>query len=72
MSKAAIMKDKAKLIGLPKQVVVKVLRASAAFEALQDELEDYLIASQASLVTTLRRARRQHLTGKTRPFLFPR
>ena len=58
-------------VNLPKQVVVKVLKASAAFEALHDELEDYLIASRPALVKKLRRARREHLTGKTHPFILP-
>ena len=59
-------------INLPKQVVVKVLKASVAFEALHDELEDYLIASRPALVKKLRRAHREHLAGKTRPFVAPR
>ncbi len=62
----------AQTVKLPKQVVVKVLRASAAFEAVYEELEDYLIASQPALVRGIRRARREHLTGKTQPFRFPR
>ncbi len=61
-----------KTISLPKGVVVKVLKASAAFESLHDELEDYLIASQPALVRKLRQARREHLAGKTRPFVSPR
>lgn len=59
-------------VSLPKQVVVKVLKASAAFEALHDELEDYLIASRPTLVRALRRARREHLAGQTRLFVPPR
>jgi len=57
-------------VSLPKHVMVKVLRASAAFEALHDELEDYLLATQPALIKALRRARREHLTGKARPFTF--
>jgi len=59
-------------VTLPKRIVVKVLSASAAFEALHEELEDYLIASQPALVKKLRRAHREHLAGKTRPFPTPR
>ncbi len=55
-------------VNLPKRVVESVLRVSVAFEALHDELEDYLIANQPALVKKLRRARREHLAGKTRPF----
>ncbi len=70
MIKAAT-KHQREIISLPKQVVVKVLKASRAFEALHDELEDYLIASQPSLVNKLRRARHEHLSGKAHPFVFP-
>ena len=59
-------------ISIPKHMVIKVLRASATFESLHEELEDYLIAHQPALVKTLRRARREHLQGKTRPFIAPR
>lgn len=58
-------------VTLPRQVVEKVLNASEAFVALQEELEDYLLAHQPGLVKKLRRARREHLAGKTRPFIFP-
>ena len=59
-------------VNLPRRVVEKVLSASAAFEALHEELEDYLIAKQPTLLKKLRRSRREHLAGKTRPFVFPR
>jgi hypothetical protein len=60
-----------KTVSLPQRVVEKVLSASVAFEALHEELEDYLIASQPALVKKLRQARREHLAGKTRPFVSP-
>ncbi len=59
------------MITLPRQVVVKVLLASNAVVAFQDELEDYLIGHQPALLKKLRQARREHLAGKTRPFTFP-
>ncbi len=58
-------------ITLPKRVVEQVLHASEAFAALHDELEDYLIARRPALVKKLRHARREHLAGKTKPFVFP-
>ena len=58
-------------ISLPKQMVEKVLKVSLAFEDLPEELEDFLIAQQPALLRTLRRARREHLAGKTRPFIAP-
>ena len=56
---------------LPRRVVEQVLHASEAFVLLQDELEDYLLARQSPLIKKLRRARREHLAGKTKPFIFP-
>lgn len=56
---------------LPRGVVVKVLRASEAFEAFHEELEDYLMAHHPALVKRLRKARREHLAGHTRPFVVP-
>ena len=58
-------------VSLPRRVVEKVLFASVAFEALHEELEDYLIANRPTLVKKLRRARREHLAGNTRPYIFP-
>ena len=58
-------------VTLPRRVVEQVLHASEAFAALQDELEDYLLARQPALLKRLRQARREHLAGKTRPFVLP-
>ena len=58
-------------ITLPKRVLEEFLHASEAFASLQDTLEDYLIAHQPNLLKKLRQARREHLAGKTRPFVFP-
>ncbi len=58
-------------ITLPRQVVQRVLDASEAFALLHDELEDYFISRNARMVKKLRRARREHLGRKTRPFIFP-
>ena len=56
-------------VTLPKKVVEKVIDASEAFLALHDELEDFLISQQPALIKKLRQARREHLAGKTRPFV---
>lgn len=59
-------------VTLPKRFVEHMVKVSVQFETLHDELEDFLIARQPSLVKKLRRARQEHLAGKTRPFVFPR
>lgn len=58
-------------VNLPKRVVDQVIKVSVAFEALHDELEDYLIARNPALVKKLRRAHREHLAGNARPFIPP-
>ena len=62
------MEKTTQTVTLPRRVLEQVLRVSSDFETLQGELEDYLIASQPALVNRLRRARREHLTGRVRPF----
>ena len=57
-------------VTLPRRMVQQVLQASETLAVLQEELEDYLIAHQPSLLKKLRQARREHLAGKTRPFVF--
>jgi hypothetical protein len=59
-------------VTLPKSLLVKVLRASREFEAVQEELEDLLISRNQQMLKILRRARRDHLKGKTRPWTPPR
>ena len=56
---------------VPKQVIEHVLHATEAVMALHDELEDYLIAHHPGLLKQMRQARREHLAGKTRPFIPP-
>ncbi len=58
-------------ITLPRRVVEHFLQASQELTALQDELEDYLIARQPRVLKKLRRARREHLAGHTKPFIVP-
>ena len=58
-------------VTLPTRMVQQVLQASEALTLLQEELEDYLMTHQRGLMKKLRKARREHLAGKTRPFVFP-
>lgn len=57
-------------VTLPRRMVQQVLQASETLTMLREELEDYLLAHQPGLVKKLRQARREHLAGKTRPFVF--
>lgn len=58
-------------ITLPTRVIEQVLQTSEDLILLHDELEDYLITHQPSLLKKLRKARREHLAGRTRPFALP-
>ncbi len=53
---------------VPAELVNKFLRASQALDELHDAFEDFLILHNPALLRRLRRARRQQLSGKTRPW----
>ena len=56
------------MVQVPAEVFDKFLRASRALDELHDAMEDFLIAHNPALLRKLRRARREDLAGKTRPF----
>jgi len=55
-------------VEVPREILNKLLRASRIVEEIQDAMEDFLIAHNPALLRKLRRARREDLAGKTRPF----
>ena len=52
-------------VEIPVNLFSKWLRASKALEEWRDAFEDFLIASNPRLLRELRRARQEHLAGKT-------
>ncbi len=58
----------AQAVQVPTELVRRFVDASEAFDELQDAFEDFLIAHNPKLLRELRKARREHLAGKTRPF----
>ena len=54
---------------VPKHMIEEVLHATEAVMVLHDDLENYLIAHHPGLLKKLHHARREHLAGKTRPFV---
>ncbi|HEV2382603.1 MAG TPA: hypothetical protein VG206_22780 [Terriglobia bacterium] len=52
----------------PAELFQKFIRAEEAIEDLRDAFEDYLIAQNPRLLRKLRKARREDLSDKTRPF----
>ncbi|MBE0480913.1 MAG: hypothetical protein IBX68_08030 [Dehalococcoidia bacterium] len=57
----------AETMEVPVSLLKKIAEAARAFEELEDELEDYLLASDSELITGLRQARADHVSGKVRP-----
>lgn len=57
-----------RVVQIAVELLKKLDRASEALVDLRDAFEDYLIATNPSLLKKLRRARRDDLAGRTRPF----
>lgn len=53
---------------IPTDLYKKLVRAEEALDDLRDAFEDYLIAQNPRLLRKLRKARREDLSAKTRPF----
>lgn len=51
-------------VTLPKKSVDSILNMLRNFAELEDELEDYLMFQDKELVKGLRKARKEHLSGK--------
>jgi hypothetical protein len=57
-----------RMISVPETLIDKISKAGRAFQALEDELEDYLLASDPAFIEKMRRSRKAHLESKVRPF----
>ncbi len=53
-------------VSIPTSLLLKMSKAAQAFEAFQDELEDYLLSQDNGFVARMRQARAHHLNGETR------
>jgi hypothetical protein len=53
-------------VQVPAELVRRFVHATEAFDELQDAFEDFLIVHNPVLLRRLRKARREHLSGKTR------
>ena len=54
-------------VEVPTEIFRKFARISEAIDEFHDAFEDFLILQNPKLLRELRRARREHLAGKTRP-----
>jgi hypothetical protein len=57
----------AETMEIPVSLLRKLAEAARAFEELEDELEDYLLANDSELLDRMRQARAEHLSGNVRP-----
>jgi acetoin utilization deacetylase AcuC-like enzyme len=53
-------------VTIPRSLLQKMSEAAQAFEAFQDDLEDYLLAHDADFLARMRQAREHHRKGQTR------
>ena len=53
-------------MSVPVSLLQKMSEAAWVFEALQDELEDYLLSQDAAFLSRMRQARAHHLQDDTR------
>ncbi len=58
-----------KTIDVPLSLVEKISKAAKAFEELENEMEDVLLAKDPRFLKKMRRARKDHLAGKTRQLM---
>ncbi len=62
----------AETIPIPAELFKRFIRAGEALGDLHHAFEDYLISANPALLRKLRKARREELAGKARPFPAPR
>jgi len=55
-------------VEIPVELFRKLIQTGEALDDLHNAFEDYLISINSPLLRKLRKARREHLAGKTRPF----
>lgn len=53
-------------VTIPLSLFKKMSKATQAFQDLEDEFENFLLASNPEFVAKMRSARRDHVAGKTK------
>jgi len=53
-------------VSVPVSLLEKMVEAARAFEAFEEELEDYLLSQGAAFVARMRHARAHHVEGEAR------
>lgn len=62
------VKAMSQTLQLPSHLVERLAEVCIEFEDLHDDLEDFLISRNPRSLRKLRKARREDLAGKTRPY----
>jgi len=57
-----------RMVSVPETLIQKISEAGRAFQALEDELEDFLFVSDAEFIEKMRRSKKAHIEGNTRSF----
>lgn len=55
-------------INLPKTSIERLLEAMRFFELAQDEIEDFLLFQNKTILTKIKKAHKEHKQGKTKDF----
>ncbi|GAB4545429.1 MAG: hypothetical protein Fur0020_14500 [Thermodesulfovibrionia bacterium] len=56
-----------KTINVPISLLEKISEAARVFEDIEDEIEDFLLSKDPRFLAKMRRSRKDHLSGRTRP-----
>jgi hypothetical protein len=56
-------------ITLPKKLFDSLLKAQESWERVSNELEDFLLSLDKRFIRKMKKARKEHLRGKTRDFV---
>lgn len=55
-------------ISLPKTSIERLMEAMRLFETSQDEIEDFLIVGNKTLLSKIQKARKEHLKNEVKDF----
>jgi hypothetical protein len=54
-----------KTVEIPVSLFKKMSKAASAFDTFEDEMEDFVLSQSPEFIEKMRRARKDHLSGKT-------
>ena len=60
------MAKRSETIEVPKRVVDSMVEAYRKWEEFRDELEDFVFSRDFAFIKKMRKARKEHMEGKTR------